>query len=64
MTKYTKIQLLKKIATMYYIEHLTQAEIGRSLNMSRSTVSRLLQEARDKGVVTITVDGENLEQSI
>ena len=48
--------LLVEVAKLYYEEGLTQLEIGRQLQSSRSTVSRLLKEARDKGVVTITID--------
>lgn len=49
-------KLLMQVAKLYYMQQLTQAEIGRQLNTSRSTVSRLLQEARDKGIVKISID--------
>jgi len=49
-------KLLMQVATMYYAQQLTQSEIGRQLKTSRSTVSRLLQEARDKGIVKITIE--------
>jgi DNA-binding transcriptional regulator LsrR (DeoR family) len=49
-------KLLIQVAKLYYLDQLTQLEIGRRLNTSRSTVSRLLQEARDKGVVKIAID--------
>lgn len=48
--------VLIEVARMYYEQGLTQVEIGRVLNTSRSTVSRLLQDARDHGVVTITIN--------
>ena len=48
-------QLLVQTAQLYYEEQLTQADIGRRLNVSRSTISRLLQEARDTGVVRIII---------
>ena len=41
---------------LYYEEGRTQAEIGRRVGTSRSTVSRLLQEARSRGVVQISID--------
>jgi deoxyribonucleoside regulator len=50
------IELFVRVARMYYEQQLTQTEIGHQLGTSRSTVSRLLQEARDKGVVQITID--------
>jgi deoxyribonucleoside regulator len=49
-------RLLMQVAKLYYIQQLTQTEIGRRLHTSRSTVSRLLQEARDKGIVKITIE--------
>lgn len=49
-------ELLVKSARMYYEQGLTQAEIGRQLHISRSTVSRLLQEARDQNVVKIFIN--------
>ncbi len=48
--------LLAEVATLYYEEDLTQAEIGQRLRTSRSTVSRLLREARTQGVVHITIN--------
>ncbi len=49
-------QLLVQTARLYYEQNLTQADIGRQLNLSRSTVSRLLQRARESGVVTIEIN--------
>ena len=47
--------LMVEAATLYYEEQLTQAEIGQRLATSRSTVSRLLRDARSQGVVQITI---------
>jgi DNA-binding transcriptional regulator LsrR (DeoR family) len=40
---------------LYYEDGLTQAEIARQVDASRSTISRLLQEAREAGIVEITI---------
>jgi len=48
--------MLVQASRMYYEQQLTQAEIGRQLNTSRSSVSRLLQEARERGVVKISIN--------
>jgi deoxyribonucleoside regulator len=48
-------ELLAQVASLYYEQDLTQAEIARRINTSRSTVSRLLHEAREVGVVEITI---------
>lgn len=48
-------ELLAQVASMYYEENVMQSEIAKRLNTSTSTISRLLQEARDAGVVEITI---------
>jgi DNA-binding transcriptional regulator LsrR (DeoR family) len=49
------IDLLCEVSRLYYECNLTQTEISAKVHTSRSTVSRLLQEARDKGVVEIII---------
>lgn len=53
-------QKLIEVSRLYYEQGSTQTEIGRRLSLSRSTVSRMLQRARDSGIVTITVNYEVL----
>jgi DNA-binding transcriptional regulator LsrR (DeoR family) len=48
-------ELLAWVASMYYEDKLTQDEIARRVGTSRSTVSRMLGEALDEGVVEIIV---------
>lgn len=59
MTKYRRghdrDELLADVAEMYYQEDLTQAEISRRIGMTRSAVSRMLSESRQKGIVEIIV---------
>ena len=47
--------VLHAAATLYYLEDATQAEIAGRLGTSRATVSRLLSEARRRGIVRIEV---------
>jgi DNA-binding transcriptional regulator LsrR (DeoR family) len=47
--------LLGKVSALYYLRDQTQQAIAERLRLSRPTVSRLLQEARDLGYVQITV---------
>lgn len=49
-------ELLAQVARDYYENRLTQEEIGRRINASRSTVSRLLQQAVDRGIVRFIID--------
>jgi DNA-binding transcriptional regulator LsrR (DeoR family) len=48
-------ELLADVAEMYYVEDLTQVEISRAIDMTRSAVSRMLTEARKKRIVEINV---------
>ena len=50
-----RTELLAQAASMYYEDNLTQDEIARRIGTSRSTVSRMLQEAREAGVIEITI---------
>jgi DNA-binding transcriptional regulator LsrR (DeoR family) len=50
-----EIRLLTKVSKLYYEEGIRQDEIVTRLNISRSKISRLLQRARDEGIVRITV---------
>jgi deoxyribonucleoside regulator len=47
--------LLASTARMYYLDQLDQRDIGELLGVSRSTVSRLLKNARERGIVQISV---------
>ena len=47
--------LLAKIAWLYYMDGLTQKEIGQRLSLSRLKVVRLLQRARAEGIVEIRI---------
>jgi DNA-binding transcriptional regulator LsrR (DeoR family) len=48
--------LLTSVARMYYLDGMGQSEIAGMYGISRSTVSRMLTEARDRGIVRISVD--------
>ncbi|WP_283621440.1 sugar-binding transcriptional regulator [Limosilactobacillus avium] len=51
-----KISQALKVATLYYREGYNQQDIATELNISRATVSRLLQFGRDQGLVTIKIN--------
>ncbi|HEY1386869.1 MAG TPA: sugar-binding transcriptional regulator [Dongiaceae bacterium] len=48
-------------AWLYYEERMTQEEVADRLGVSRASVVNFLQEARDRGVVTIAVASEHLQ---
>lgn len=49
------LRLMTKVARLYYLEDLSQEEIGARYNTSRSTVSRLLKQARELGILRIGI---------
>ena len=51
----SEILRLVEISRLYYEEGLTQAEIAGRLDISRPAVSKLLAEARIRGIVKIEI---------
>lgn len=51
----SRLRQALKAAQLYYLQDLTMEAIGEELKVSRSSVSRLLQMARDRGIVEIKV---------
>ncbi|HHY93663.1 MAG TPA: helix-turn-helix domain-containing protein, partial [Firmicutes bacterium] len=50
-----RLELMVRVAELYYEHHKTQQEIADLTGISRSAVSRLLTAASDEGVVRIQV---------
>lgn len=50
-----RADLLARVASMYYERDMDQRAIARELGMSRSNVSRLLKEARERGIVRVRI---------
>ncbi|MGV8969273.1 MAG: sugar-binding transcriptional regulator [Microbacteriaceae bacterium] len=50
-----KEQTMLAASSMYYLQDVKMETIASRLHMSRSTVSRLLKQARDSGLVEITL---------
>lgn len=48
-------RLLTKVSKLYYEDNLNQDDIVARLHISRSTISRLLAQAREEGIVKIVV---------
>ena len=49
-------KLLAKLAYLYFIEEKSQAEIAAETGIYRTTVSRMLAEAKKKGIVKIEIN--------
>lgn len=52
-------RLLSKVSAMYYDQNYNQQEIANRLHLSRPKVSRLLKQAREDGIVQISVVSPN-----
>ncbi|MBI9043278.1 MAG: sugar-binding transcriptional regulator [Anaerolineaceae bacterium] len=50
-----RLKLLAEVAEMYYLNNLTQAQIARHIGVTRSMISRMLAESRNKGIVKISI---------
>lgn len=60
--KYTEDhRKLLKVATLYYNQGLTQAQIAKKMKISRPVISKMLQAARDLGIITIFIKDEDAE---
>ncbi|NHN29949.1 sugar-binding transcriptional regulator [Paenibacillus agricola] len=51
----SKDSFLERVARMYYVLGMSQQEISVQLDIGRSSVSRFLNEARDRGIVQIQI---------
>ncbi len=50
-----ELRLIARVARMYYLDDVKQADIAARLTISQATISRLLRRARDENVVRISV---------
>ncbi len=48
--------MLVEIARLYYEHGLSQQQVAQKFGVSRPGISRMLQSARDQGIVTITIN--------
>ena len=48
--------LLVRVARLYYIQNLSQAEVARAVGTSRSNVSRMLAAAQEQGIVEVRIN--------
>jgi len=48
-----KLKEMKNVVEDYYLSGLKQSEIAKKNNLSKSKVSRLINEAKEKGYVEI-----------
>lgn len=56
-----EINLAARVAWMSFLGDLTQSEIGKRLGLSRARVHRLIELARKRGLVRISIEGRPAE---
>ncbi|WP_209123985.1 sugar-binding transcriptional regulator [Alkalihalobacillus sp. BA299] len=59
MIKWDERRLIVKVANLYYFEGWTQAQIANKIGVSRPVISKLLNKAREQGIVEIYIKDEN-----
>lgn len=52
---YEQNRLISRVLTLYYIEGQNQSDIAKALGLSTAKVNRLLKQAREQGLVEITI---------
>lgn len=60
--KKSRLQQMIEVAKLYYEKNYSQKDISKLLDISRATVSRLLDDAVTNNIVTIKVNDYNSEQ--
>jgi deoxyribonucleoside regulator len=55
LSEKVKIQLLVKVAKLYYMDNMNQNQIAEILKVSRSLVSKYLADAKELGIVEINI---------
>lgn len=59
-----RIKRLIEVASLYYVEDETQSEIAGKYGISRPMVSRLLKEAKEAGIVKISIQPPASEEEV
>jgi DNA-binding transcriptional regulator LsrR (DeoR family) len=51
-----ELDMLIKVAELYYLHDMTQQQVANKLHLSRTKVSRMLKAAKEKGIVEIKIN--------
>ncbi|UFJ42362.1 sugar-binding transcriptional regulator [Brevibacillus humidisoli] len=60
MDSWTEKRELVRVAKLYYMKGLTQADIAKKIGVSRPIISKLLQRAKEMGIVEIIIKDETV----
>lgn len=56
MARADELRLVARVARMYFVDEMKQADIANRLHISQASISRLLARAREEGVVRISIE--------
>lgn len=56
MSSINSLRLMTRIAQMYYLENINQADISAQTHISQATISRLLKRAQKEGIVKFAIN--------
>ena len=51
-------------AWLYYIDQMTQIDVAKAIGVSRASVVNYLQEARERGLVSIHFDQKSISETV
>ncbi|WP_126426786.1 sugar-binding domain-containing protein [Brevibacillus marinus] len=60
MDSWTEKRELVRVAKLYYMQGLTQADIAQKIGVTRPIISKLLQRAKEMGIVEIIIKDETV----
>jgi DNA-binding transcriptional regulator LsrR (DeoR family) len=60
MTDLSDLQLMTRAAWLYHVAGLNQEETSRRMGLTRARVNKLLQQARETGLVSITINDRDV----
>src|SRR5690349_1603821 len=55
MARVDELRLMTRVARLYYVHKMRQADICEKLTLHQSTISRLLKRAEREGIVRVTI---------
>lgn len=60
MLSWEERRQLVKIANLYYVDGWTQQQIAKKVGVSRPVISKMIQKAKDVGIVEVYIKDENV----
>ena len=59
MARIDELRLISRVTLMYYEWEMRQSDIAKQLGLSQASVSRLLNRAKEEGIIRISINLPN-----